>query len=151
MKLLKNFGKLLKEGKVKTQTPNKSRANFLIQEAKKTRLFLKKLIKNFEINNENSNSIIKLIYDIIMELIRARMLLNGFGTTGVGAHEAEVSYLKELGFSENEVQFADQLRYFRNGIIYYGKILDKEYAEKVLNFLNRIYPKLIKSLQEKNV
>lgn len=151
MKPLKNFGKLVKEGKVKIQTPNKSRANFLIQEAKKTHLFLKKLIKNFGVNNENSNSIIKLIYDIIMELIRARMLLNGFSTTGVGAHEAEVSYLKELGFSENEVQFADQLRYFRNGIIYYGKILDKEYAEKVLNFLNKIYSRLVNELGGKNV
>jgi len=34
------------------------------------------------------------------------------------------------------------MRFFRNGMLYYGTILDEEYAEKVCNFLNKIYPKL---------
>ncbi len=70
------------------------------------------------------------------------MLIDGFGTSGKGAHEAEVSYLRKIGFKDQEVEFADRLRYFRNGILYYGKNYDKEYAEKVLKFLNLIYPKL---------
>ena len=77
-----------------------------------------------------------------MELIRAKMLLEGYNASGFGAHEAEVSYLRVLGFNENDVQFADQLRFFRNGMLYYGTILDKEYAEKVVAFTKGAYAKL---------
>ena len=77
-----------------------------------------------------------------MEIIRAKMLMRGFNDSGKGAHEAEVSYLRVLSFSEKEVQFVNQMRFFRNGILYYGTMLDKEYAEKVVDFLKRNYLKL---------
>ena len=54
------------------------------------------------------------------------------------------SQLKILGFDEKEVQFADQMRYFRNGMLYYGTILDKEYAKKVVEFTKHSYAKLKK-------
>ena len=50
--------------------------------------------------------------------------------------------MRVLGFGEKDVQFADQMRFFRNGMLYYGTILDKAYAEKVLEFTKRTYPKL---------
>jgi len=68
--------------------------------------------------------------------------LEGYLASGQGAHEAEVSYLIVLGFPEKDVKFADQMRYFRNGILYYGTSLDAEYAEKVVGFTKKIYPKL---------
>ena len=55
---------------------------------------------------------------------------------------AEVSYMKELEFSENEVRFMNEVRYFRNGIKYYGKIFTKEYADQVVEFLKKIEGKL---------
>jgi len=79
-----------------------------------------------------------------MELIRAKMLKEGFNSLGKVAHEAEVSYLRKIGFNDKDVEFSDQLRYFRNGITYYGKIFDEEYAQKVFNYLRKIYPLLIK-------
>lgn len=81
-------------------------------------------------------------YDILMELVRAKMLLDGYGASGQGAHEAEVTYLRKLGFSEKDVQFADQMRFFRNGMLYYGTHLDKEYAENVITFAKMMYNKL---------
>jgi len=45
-------------------------------------------------------------------------------------------------FKEQEVQFADQVRFFRNGILYYGTVLDKEYAEKVIEFTKINYLRL---------
>ena len=57
------------------------------------------------------------------------MLLDGYGAVGQGAHEAEISYLKILGFAEIDVQFANQIRFFRNWMLYYGTILDKIYAQ----------------------
>ena len=70
------------------------------------------------------------------------MLLEGYNASGFGAHEVEVSYMRILGFDEKDVQFADQIRFFMNCMLYYGTQLDKAYAEKVIEFTKRLYPKL---------
>ena len=139
---MKLFEEYLREGIIKKQTPDLSRAKSLIKEAEESYNVLTGIIERIGLNNQNANYIIKNCYDIIMELIRAKMFLDGFSSSGIGAHESEVSYLKEIGFKDTEVEFADQLRYFRNGILYYGKSFDKEYAKKVLVFLNKIYKRL---------
>ena len=144
MRAIKQFEEFLREGIVRKQMPNKSRAEFLIKESGNNYNFLLELIDKIEIGNNNANTIVKICYDILMELIRAKMLLNGFNASGLGAHEAEVSYLRTLGFDENDVQFANQLRFFRNGMLYHGTILDKEYAEKVIDFVKKMYQKLRK-------
>ena len=77
-----------------------------------------------------------------MHLLRAKLYSEGYSAKGHGAHEAEISYLSVLGFEEREVQFADQMRYFRNGILYYGTSLDLEYAEKCIMFTKKISLKL---------
>ena len=51
-------------------------------------------------------------------------------------------FKKTLNFNTNHIRTIDQLRYFRNGILYYGKQFDKEYAEKITNLLEIIYNKL---------
>ena len=79
-----------------------------------------------------------------MELIRAKLFLDGYSSSGNYSHEAERSYLKNLGFPETEISFLNELRYFRNSIIYYGKVLNEEYAKKVYKFFKEIYPKLKK-------
>jgi len=70
------------------------------------------------------------------------MLLDGYNASGFGAHEAEVAYLRILGYSETEIQFVDRLRYFRNGMLYYGTILDQEYAQIVIKFTKKNYNQL---------
>ena len=72
------------------------------------------------------------------------MLLNGFKATGNFAHEAEVAYLKNLKFSDSIIYFVNELRYYRNSIIYYGKLVDVEYAKKVFKFTSKIYLRLSK-------
>ena len=59
---------------------------------------------------------IEKMYDILIELIRAKMLKDGFKAHGEGAHEAEVSYMRKIGFNELDISFMNELRYFRNGI-----------------------------------
>lgn len=78
------------------------------------------------------------------------MLLDGYNASGKGAHEAEVSYLRILKFKETEIQFFDKLRFFRNGMVYYGTSLDKEYAEKVIEFTHGNYKKLRIILVDQN-
>ena len=136
------FEEFIKKGIVKKQSPDKLRAKDLIAEAERKSHSLKNILDKIGLNNENANDIMEYCYDIIINLARAKMLLGGFNASGIGAHEAEVSFLRKLNFSEIEVKFMNQLRYFRNGIMYYGKKFDKEYAQKVLDFLSKIKKRL---------
>ena len=142
MKAIRGFDDFIKENVVKRQAVDSSRAEFLIKESEKDYGSLFEVIKKIKLNDNNANMFIKSCYDILMELIRAKLLLEGYNASGFGAHEAEVSYMRVLGFDENVVQFADQIRFFRNGMLYYGTMLDKDYAEKVIEFTKRLYPKL---------
>ncbi len=145
---LKTFDEYLKEGTARKQSSDKLRTRSLVSESEDSYKILLSFTEKMSLDDSNANHIIKNAYDIIMELIRAKMLSDGFSTTGKGAHEAEVSYLTEIGFSGKDVEFANELRYFRNGIMYYGKKFDKEYAEKVLEFLKRMCP-LLKKMCER--
>ena len=144
MNFLRQFQDYVNEGIIKRCSPDKSRANFLINEAKLSFLGLKERIDKLGIKDCYANSIIKDAYDIMMELIRAKLLLDGYNSSGSYSHEAEVSYMRVLEISEKEALFMNELRFFRNGITYYGGILDREYAEKVIKFLDKVYPKLLK-------
>ena len=147
MRLPKLFGEYLRNKIIKKISPDKSRADFLAEESKNSLEGLKERVEKIGINNKNANSIIKDCYDIIMEMIRAKLLLDGYSSSGQYSHEAEISYLKNLGFLDNKVSFLNELRYFRNSVTYYGKILDKGYAEEVFDFLDKFYPELKKILK----
>lgn len=144
MKAIRGFDEFIKERIVKKQGINKSRAEFLIKESENSHNSLSDMIVKFKVDETNANIFVKVCYDILMELIRAKMLLEGYNTSGFGAHEAEVSYMRILGFDEKDVQFTDQLRFFRNGTLYYGTMLDKEYAEKAIAFTKKLYPQIKK-------
>ncbi len=138
MKLPKEFDYYLNKGIIRKVSPDKSRAEFLINESNLSLEGLNERVRIIGINEKNANSIIKDCYDILMELVRAKLLLKGYSSSGNYAHEAEISYLKEIGFIEKDISFFNELRYFRNSITYYGKILNKEYAQKVFYFLIKV-------------
>ena len=142
MKLPKEFEYYLEKGIIKKQALDKPRAKFLLKEVETSLKGLKERVKTMGINQFNTNSLIKDCYDIIMELIRAKLLLKGYSASGQGAHEAEISYLKKLEFPDNQISFLNELRYFRNSITYYGKLLNPDYAKKVFDFLIKMLPKL---------
>jgi hypothetical protein len=137
-----NFEYYISQGIVKKSTFGSSRAEFLINETKKSLIGLNRVIKKIGIDEFNTNSIIKDIQDIILEMIRAKMLIDGFSASGNNAHEAEVAYMKILGFSDADISEVNELRKARNSITYYGKIYEVEYAKKVYVLLKSIYPKL---------
>jgi len=137
---VRGFDEFLKDGIVKKQSPNKYRAVSLVQEAKQKKRFLESTLKNIPSHEMNANFIIDISYDIILQLLRAKMFLVGYNS--FNSHEAEVSYMRILGFFESDIVLVDELRYYRNGIKYYGKQFDMEYANKVLQFLEKISQKL---------
>ena len=83
------------------------------------------------------NYFIENCYDIIIQLLRSKLILNGYKASGQGAHIAEVSYMKKIGFLDEDMYFMNELRHFRNGIKYYGKRFDKEYANKTIKFMKK--------------
>ena len=147
MKPIRKFDDFIKDNIVKKQSVDRSRAKFLINESENSYNNLLEKIQKIKLTNTNANDFVKSCYDILMELIRAKMLLDGYNASGVGAHEAEVSYMIILGFEEKDVYFADQMRFFRNGMLYYGTILDEEYAEKVIDFTKRLYIRLLQMIK----
>jgi len=142
MRHIKFFKEFITEGTVKKGSINQERAKSLVIEADRKFRLLKENIDKLGINKDNANDYVEYCYNILLFLIRAKMFTQGYSTSGQGAHEAEVSFTRNIGFNEKDIQFLDQLRYFRNGILYYGKRFDKEYAGKVLEFTKRTFPKL---------
>ncbi len=140
MKSLKTFEEFVKKGVVKKQSPNLERAKSLMNEAIRKKDFFDKVIKKFSVENTDSNYLVETSYDILIELIRSKLFLKGFNSSN--SHEAEISYMRNLGFKEPDINFMNSLRYYRNGIKYYGRVFEKEYALKVYNFLIKLYPKL---------
>ena len=142
MRQIKTFEEYIQRGIIKKISRDNQRAKSLIIESERKMNSLKEKLEKISIKNENANDFVEYCYDIMIIRIRAKLLLEGYSSSGQGAHEAEVSYTKHLGLNDNDIQFLDQIRYYRNGILYYGTQLDKEYAEKVIQFINKIYPKL---------
>ena len=142
MNMIKDFEYYKKKGIVKKKSGGEFRAESLIKEASKDYNFLMEIVDKIGFKEEGVNSIIVNCYDIIMKIIRALMLRDGMDASGYGAHEAEVVYLGEIGFSRADVEFANQLRYFRNGIEYYGKSFSVEFAKHVVDFVKKLKGKL---------
>ena len=137
---IKGFNELLIKGIVKKQSPNINRATALIEESDGKYNYLLVSLKSIPKHDLNPNVITDNCYDIIMELIRAKMFLNGYNAAS--SHEAEVSYMQILGFSEPDVRFMDELRYYRNGTKYYGTKLDLNYAEQTIKFTKKVRSEL---------
>ncbi len=142
MRAIKSFKEFMDNGVVNKITPDKERAKSLKSEADRKSGLLSENISKIGIDDGNANDYVEYCYNIIMFLIRSEMFKVGYSSSGEGAHEAEVAFTKNLGFNDSEIRFLDQLRYFRNGILYYGKSFDKQYAEKVIEFTKRVYQKL---------
>ena len=140
---MKEFFEYLKSGTIRRSSPDINRSLSMKDEAIRKLSSLNERIEKIGIRDDNANEYVEQSYDIIMFLIRSKLYKEGYSSSGLGAHEAEVSYLKELSFNENQIEFIDKLRYFRNGILYYGKRFDSVYAKKVIKFLKEIYPKLV--------
>jgi hypothetical protein len=136
------FEEYIKRGIVRKRTTNFERASALIENSKNRQNFLRKILSKIKIEDSDANNIIEQIYDILIELIRAKMFIDGFEASGRSAHEAEVAYLKILNLLEEEINLMDELRMFRNGVKYYGKRYTKEQAERSLEFMNNFLPKL---------
>jgi hypothetical protein len=149
MKILKTFEEYIKEDIIRKDKIDNERAKSMVAESERK---MRSMLLNLEkvgINPDNASDYAEQCYDILMFLIRAKLYSEGYSSSGKGSHEAELSYLRLLNISEKEVLLMNELRYLRNGILYYGKPIDEEYAEKVIKFTKQMQPKLKKIATEK--
>jgi hypothetical protein len=75
----------------------------LIKEAEEKKRFLDLTLQKIPSEEMNANYIVDSCYDILMELTRAKMFMQGYNSSS--SHEAEVSFLRVLGFAEADVRF----------------------------------------------
>jgi len=146
MRTLKRFEEYLAEGIARKESPDRQRAASLRKESDRKMRSLKQNLKKVGVDEDNANDYAEYCYDTLLLLIRAKLHAEGYSTAGRGAHEAEVAYLRNLSIAEADIRFLDQLRYFRNGILYYGKELDITYAKQVITFTKKMQPQLKKLL-----
>lgn len=87
----------------------------------KERLEIIKLIPK-----DKTYKIIEDYYEIIKELLTAVMYIEGYKTL---SHKNLINYFKDKhkDLDEIEIQLVDLLRKHRNGIVYYGKKINKEF------------------------
>ena len=143
---LKSFKAYIEQGIVKRQDPNLSRATSLITESKSKKQYLEITLQLIPKEQLNANVIADQCYDILIELIRAKLQIDGYSTGQ--SHEAEVSYLGILGFPIHDIKMMDELRYYRNGTKYYGVKLEMIYAEQIIKFMKEMYSRLLKILEK---
>ena len=115
---MKKFEEFISIGIVKKQTPNKQRALSLIKEVEEKKQFFGVTLQRIPPEEMHSNFIVDSCYDILMELIRAKMFIDGYNAGN--SHEAEVSYMVNLGFSESVIMDA---KFFLNAAIWISRLI----------------------------
>lgn len=139
---MRTFKEFLEQGMIKNKRKDEARAKSLVEGAEKRKRVMEKYLP---VNQETAVQITEECYDIIRELLEAKLSKEGYKSYN---HEAVVAYLEELGFPKDEIVFVDKLREIRHGTKYYGKDVDLEYAKKVKSFLDLVYLKLRKLASE---
>ena len=99
-----------------------------------------KFIESLSSSKENAKYLVENIYDVLRELIEAKLALEGFKSY---SHEATILFLRNFPkIKESEIRYLDNLRKIRHGIKYYGRTVSLEEAEKSLEIMDVLIPKL---------
>jgi len=134
------------EDKLIKITPNKEKALSILKMVETTLEMIMQLDQN-----KFPSNISKEYYEIIRELISIVLLLDGYKSSGDGAHKKQIDYL-ELNykeFSRAEISLIDDLRITRNKIAYDGFFVKKEFIERKELSIQKVIQKLRKIINVK--
>ncbi len=132
--MVMTFEYYLRKGSVKKTLPDKNRA--------------KSLIKRLKLAEElgDPNFKLEMSYESLIECIEAIMALNGYKSY---SHEADIAFLREMGFSEEYIVRLDNLRKLRHKSKYYGEIISKELAEYTIEIAKDVLNKLLRIFEDR--
>lgn len=139
----------MEEGIIKI-TPDKEKAKSIMKMVKTTL----EMIKTIDAKKFASN-VLKEYYDVIREFMTVTLLLDGFKTTGEGAHKKLIEYLDENynQFTKYEISLLNELRITRNKISYNGFFITEDYLERkrkdILDIISKLKSIVIGKLEEK--
>jgi len=74
-------------------------------------------------------------YDALRDFSDAVLAVKGFKSY---SHQASISYLRKVGFSESIIMDLDNFRYKRNSSKYYGEVIFSEDSEDIKKFYKKI-------------
>ena len=135
--MIMSFRYYLDKGSVRKDTKDINRAKSLSEIVKKRMETARKMEPNFKL---------EFAYESIIESIEAVMAVDGYKSY---SHEANIAYLRVLGFPESMVIEADNLRVKRHRSKYYGRKVSEEEGEKAIKTAERIIGKLENILKER--
>lgn len=97
---------------------------------------------------EKIYKIVEEYYEVIKELLTSLMYIEGYKTL---SHVKLIDYFdKNYGlFEDHEIKLINDLRKFRNGTLYYGELVKKEFLINNEKEIKQIINRLIKFIGEK--
>lgn len=108
-------------------TPDKEKAKSMLQMVEKTL----DLIASID-QAQFPSHVTKEYYEVVRKLLSVILLLDGYKTTGEGAHRKMIEYI-ELHYSEfdrADISLIDELRIVRNKISYDGFFVKEDYIQR---------------------
>ncbi|MEM4282489.1 MAG: hypothetical protein QW559_01075 [Candidatus Woesearchaeota archaeon] len=124
----------------------------IAKETKEDKNMIISLLETAEIKFNSTDSLadefliskISLLYDSLREILEALPIKKGFK---IYNHECYTAFLKEILNLSREADIFDNLRKTRNAVNYYGKKLEKEEAEVVVEQLKNLILKFKKMMK----
>ena len=123
---MSNWGDCLEDNSVIRRSKDEKMANSL----KEIAFERVKWIERLKADENNSNFIFEAYYSSINELIHAISALKGYKILN---HLCLGFFLRDLLEREDLYRLFDDLRFKRNGLLYYGKEMDFETAKEAIN------------------
>ena len=106
-------------------TPNKEKAKSILTMCNVTLDMIK------EINPKYASNIIKEYYEVLRELSTIILLLDGYKSTGEGAHKNIIDYIEGKNIlTEYEIILFNDLREKRNRIAYDGFVITESFLKR---------------------
>ena len=124
----------LKKYSARNITPDIERARSLIITAKHRIGLIK------DINNENCNFVFEDYYTSLLEILQAMTFNKGFNILN---HLCLGYYIRDILNRQDLYEIFDDLRYKRNSLTYYGKMMDFDIAKSAI----KICKKMIKEIE----
>lgn len=139
------FKEFLRAGKVKKSRPDMSLAKSLLRMSRSTLAFT----SSCTIDEQNASTLLSAAYEGIRQICEAICAINGYK---VYSHEAYTSYLQEILGEQALAHKFDRLRKLRNGINYYGEVIDvaqaKQSLQDILTMVDVLTNKYLSSLSD---
>jgi uncharacterized protein (UPF0332 family) len=119
----KNFFDCIFQGSTRKQTPDRARANSLVETANERMSLIR------EVNEKNANFVFEDHYTSMMEILQALCFSKGLNVLN---HVCLGYYLRDELKRDDLYKLFEDLRYKRNSLTYYGNKMDFETAKDAI-------------------